>query len=489
MGFWIAALIAAAATALWVARPLAVSRREAAPRAAHDAQVFRDQLAEVARDVERGVLSADEARSARIEIGRRLLAADAEAGRSQALRPAPRWASAALAVAIVVAAPLAGLWLHDRIGAPDLPDQPAALRAEGLRPGQAAAEARLGEPPPAPPPEAAETLKLLAELEARVAGSGADRQGLYLLARAQSELGRWSDAWRSYRRLIDLSGGDAPSAAYAAMAEAMVLAAGGYVSPEAEAALNAALQRDPASPVGRFYIGAAFAQTGRPQSALDAWTGLLRDSPPDAPWREATVAQIDDVVARSGLPRPELPAGPQASAAEGRERMLGAIRNLDRRLTEGGGAPEDWAQLVRSYAAMGMADEAAGAGTRARAALGADPAALGAFEGALAAAEGADAPVADAPGPTPEDLAAAAALSPEDRAAMVQAMVGRLRDRLFAEGGPPEDWARLIRSLGVTGDAAGAAAAWEKAREAHAADPAALSLLAETAAAAGVPAP
>lgn len=494
MGFWIAALAAAALTALWVAKPLTVARRTAAPRAAHDAQVFRDQLAEVDRDLERGVLSADEARSARIEISRRLLAADAEAQATAAHRPAPRWASMLLAAAIVAAAPMGALWLHDRIGAPDLPDLPASARAEGFRPGQSVAEGRLGEAPPPPPADAAEALALLTELEKRVAGPNPDREGVFLLARSQSQLGRWADAWRSYAKLIELSGGDAPSPVYTAMAESMILAAGGYVSPEAEAALTAALQRDSANPVARFYMGEAFSQTGRPQSALETWAGLLRDSPADAPWRAQTIELIDRVVERTGLTRPEIPEAAPVSPEQQREQMLGAIRGLDERLTANGGGPMEWVQLVRSYSALDMAAEAADAEVRARAALAGRPEALAAFEAGMAATAGTprEAPAGGEPaarGPSAEDVAAAGAMSEADRSTMIRGMVGGLRDRLYADGGPAEQWAQLIRSLGVLGDREGAAEAAAKAREAHAADAAALSMIDETARQAGATAP
>ena len=57
----------------------------------------------------------------------------------------------------------------------------------------------------------------------------------------------------------------------------------------------------------------------------------------------------------------------------------------------------------------------------------------------------------DAPlrGPSAADIAAAAEMSAEDRMGMVRTMVAGLADRLATEGGPAEDWARLIRAYGV----------------------------------------
>ncbi len=53
-------------------------------------------------------------------------------------------------------------------------------------------------------------------------------------------------------------------------------------------------------------------------------------------------------------------------------------------------------------------------------------------------------PMPDRAGPSAEDIAAAEALPAEDRAAMIQSMVSGLAGRLAEQGGPPEDWARLI---------------------------------------------
>ena len=58
---------------------------------------------------------------------------------------------------------------------------------------------------------------------------------------------------------------------------------------------------------------------------------------------------------------------------------------------------------------------------------------------------------------------------------MIAGMVDGLAARLAAEGGPPEDWARLIRSLGVLGRRDEAAAILAEARATHAGDAAALA--------------
>ncbi|MEO1313676.1 MAG: c-type cytochrome biogenesis protein CcmI, partial [Pseudomonadota bacterium] len=86
-----------------------------------------------------------------------------------------------------------------------------------------------------------------------------------------------------------------------------------------------------------------------------------------------------------------------------------------------------------------------------------------------------------APGPSAEDMAAAEALSPEERRQMVQGMVAQLGERLASEGGPAEDWARLIRALGVLGERGRASAIWTEAAEVFADAPVDLSIIRQAA--------
>ncbi|HUV32186.1 MAG TPA: c-type cytochrome biogenesis protein CcmI [Devosiaceae bacterium] len=56
-------------------------------------------------------------------------------------------------------------------------------------------------------------------------------------------------------------------------------------------------------------------------------------------------------------------------------------------------------------------------------------------------------------GPSDAEIAAADAMSDEERQTMIAGMVASLAERLAAEGGSPEEWAQLIRARLVQGDA------------------------------------
>jgi len=131
--------------------PLYHARVAERERAAFDAEVYRDQLGEVESDRERGLIGEKEAEAARIEIARRLLAADAREreGQAKELRAPNR----AVILAVAIALPLLALGIYLVYGSPKLPDQPLAGRLEdngneqGLEVLVARVEARLREHP------------------------------------------------------------------------------------------------------------------------------------------------------------------------------------------------------------------------------------------------------------------------------------------------------------------------------------------------------
>ena len=110
---------------------------------------------------------------------------------------------------------------------------------------------------------------------------------------------------------------------------------------------------------------------------------------------------------------------------------------------------------------------------------------IGAIEGQIAdVAAAAGRPIPEVPGaagPTRDDVAAAADLSPAERMEMVRGMVDRLSDRLATEGGTAQEWARLISSLGVLGERGRANRIWTEAREVFADDPNGLQLIRQAA--------
>lgn len=320
-----------------------------------DLAVYKDQLAEIARDLARGTLAEGEATRLRAEIGKRILEADRARLAAAPSGPAGSGVMAMVAVlALALPGALAGYWW---LGAPGYPDMALASRLAALdagiaaRPLQEAELARLGQPR-----DAALDATLAAELAAVT-----DPEALRERFHDHFEVGELQASVRSMERLLAVLGDKADANDHANLALALVAEAGGYVSPEAEAALRETLKRDMGNELARYLVGEMFLQGGRYDQAFRFWRPIA-ESGSGAPWVPYIREQIEAVAGLAGenYTLPETAAGPSA-----------------------------------------------------------------------------------------EDVAAAGAMTPEDRQAMIEGMVAQLSDRLATDGGPVEDWNRLIRALVV----------------------------------------
>ncbi len=372
-------------------------------RASYDMQVYRDQLREIEADRALGRLSAAEADATRAEVARRLIAAaDAEAADGGS-GVAPARVSRGTAAAVLLVVSLGAGLLYDRLGAPFYPDQPLALRLAGgglnemNRPSQAEAEAEaLASAEAVMPAADPESLALIARLEEILAGRPDDLQGHRLLARSLASLGRLVEARSAQERVVELLGPQVQGGDLTDLAELMIFAAGGYVSPETGAVLAQALALDPAEPRARYYSGLGALQAGRPDIAYPLWARLLEEVPPGPPWREVIAAEIDEVARLAGVvrdgaraagptrsPSPaDVDAAAEMSEAERAAMIEGMVAGLAGRLAAEGGPPEDWAQLIRALVVLGRAEEAAMILTEARAAFAEDAAGLALIDAA-----------------------------------------------------------------------------------------------------------
>jgi cytochrome c-type biogenesis protein CcmH len=375
MAFWIITGGLAVAVALLLAIALRSGRGAGAiPPAAYDLQVYRDQLNEVERDLARGIVSEADATRVRTEVSRRILAADAAMqDTAQTETGGGPWLTAAVIAAGVVAASFA---LYLQLGAPgygDLALKDRVEMAEALRtdrPSQQTAEDSL--PAPQTPTDASpDYVALVEQLRTTVANRSDDLQGHILLAQNEANLGNFPAAARAQAQVLRIKGEAATVDDLTDYGDMLILAAGGYVSPEAEGVLRAALARDPQNPTARYYLGLMMAQTGRPDVAFRAWDQLLRAGPPDAPWITPILAQIEEMAIRAGVNYqiPEIGAGrgptqddiDAASALSPAERMemIGSmVSGLSDRLATQGGPVEDWAQLITALGVLGRYDQA-----------------------------------------------------------------------------------------------------------------------------------
>ncbi len=97
-------------------------------------------------------------------------------------------------------------------------------------------------------------LELLAKLREALDERPDDLAGYELLARNEAGLGNFVAARKAQARILELKGEDATPADYANHAYLQIAAAGGYVSPEAEAALSEVLAARSGQPAGAVTI-------------------------------------------------------------------------------------------------------------------------------------------------------------------------------------------------------------------------------------------
>lgn len=90
------------------------------------------------------------------------------------------------------------------------------------------------------------------------------------------------------------------------------------------------------------------------------------------------------------------------------------------------------------------------------------------------------------PGPDAAAVAAAGSMTAQQQQDMIRGMVTQLESRLAAQGGTPEEWARLITSLTRIGNEVHAREIWAEAQTRFAGRPEALATIAAAAASAGL---
>ena len=366
---WIAFALMTLAAVLCAVWPLIRPRREfglapTATRASTDTDFYCQQLAELAADVDRGLLAGSDADGVRAELGRRLLSASE---RSAAATPSEvRHRGAALLVASVVS--LTAIALYAKVGHPNEPDEPLSVRAAGRD----------------------DFASAMAKMEAHLDGNPDDGRGSELIAPIYLKTGRFDAAARALRNAIRVLG--PTSAREAALGQALVMEADGVVTGEARLVFDAALKGDPAMPQARFFEGLAALQDGDKAKARSIWAALVDEAPPEAPYTgilrqrlaaldgitlpEPAMAPQPGTAPKAGTasaigatslgsaptPMGAMPAGAAAVAALPPDQRQLAIRGmvdgLAARLAQNGQDPEGWLRLVRAYKVLGETDKA-----------------------------------------------------------------------------------------------------------------------------------
>jgi cytochrome c-type biogenesis protein CcmH len=349
MTLWFVFALMTAAAIFAVLWPLSRGRRPQSEGS--EAVVYRDQLAEIDRDVAAGLIGSSEAEAARVEISRRLLAA-ADGPRDPPIASNTRLRRSA-AIMALVGLPVVAVAFYLPLGSPGLSDFPLAERTRA--------------------PDAAQPLdNLVAQVEAHLEKNPSDGRGWNVLAPVLTRLGRYDEAVRAYRNSITYNGDS--SERRADLGEALAAAAGGVVTSEAKAEFERAVALNADEVKASYFLGLAAEQDGRGNEATSIWRGMLAKAPPDAPWRPLVQAALARVggVSVPALPDDAVAAAKDMNEADRGTMIRGMVERLATRLKQNGDDVEGWLRLVRAYMVMGDRDKAKGALTEARQAVAND---------------------------------------------------------------------------------------------------------------------
>ena len=345
-------------------------------------RVYRDQITEIEHDLARGTIDEGEAERLRLEVSRRILELDKSDRGRPVGGPAPK-AMRAIAFATILVAVAGGGLLYLSVGAPGYSDMPllerhaeaAEIRRTRARQAEMEAEFAAAFPEPEDFPGRDELEPMVAQLREALASRPLDVTGFSLLAQNEARLGNYRAAIEAQVRVIELKGDAAGVEDYAYLLDLMVIATGGFVSPEAESIIEQILQRDTTNNIALYYSGRMYAQTGRPDMTFRVWRRLHDLSPGDAPWMPEIRAALPELARISGEPRYQLPPRPAPAGARGpddidleaaqqmppeeRAQMIEEmVGGLSARLANDGGTAEEWAQLIRALTVLERDEQA-----------------------------------------------------------------------------------------------------------------------------------
>ncbi len=249
--------------------------------------IFRDQLRELERNRDEGLLAGADFEQAKAELQHRLLEETAmPAGETVATARRDGWHGALLLAVLV---PLAAALIYSQIGNP-----------QGLQPPQAQAHQ-----------QAQELDALLAKLVERLKANPGDLKGWVILARSYKALGRFEESVAAFEKAQALVDTDAEL--LASYADMLIQANGGTFTNRAEAVLGKALKLDPDQAQALFMAGIAANERRDFAAAVAHWERLLPQLEPgseDALVIEEALAKARAEAGRQGdkVPAKKLPA-------------------------------------------------------------------------------------------------------------------------------------------------------------------------------------
>ncbi|MBL4693476.1 MAG: c-type cytochrome biogenesis protein CcmI, partial [Magnetovibrio sp.] len=390
------------------------NRKDTSPdRADYDLTVYKDQLTEIDKDLDRGVLSDDQATSARTEIERRMLAVANETTEGVKNTSAPLW----LILVVVVTVPVGAFALYFDMGQPQLKDMPFASRE---KPAGGNAQARR-----------TQISQTITALKIKIKKNPDDPNLWARLGQFSQMIGDMGGSVQAYEQLVPLTKRNPD--ALMVLGEALFMQASEVVTPAAVVLFKEAKSKSPKNPMSYYYLALERQMSGDAQAAMTEYADLLRISPSNGQWVPTIQARMKALADKMGMDVPDAqmlaatpqaaPTGPtqeQIQAAQGMsgEDQQAMIQTMVKRLADKMKAnPNDlegWRRLVKAYKVLGEQGKMADAMMqveRLERSTGSSSLAPGVSPGVSPGA---------APGPTRQQIEDAQSMSATDQQAMIR---------------------------------------------------------------------
>ncbi len=293
--FWILSALMMTMALLFILPTLFSHRqRTAGQQADLSTAVIKQQLTELAADLETGKLDNETYRAARTDLERELLAAQQIATGGQRTRGG-QWAALLLAVFV----PAAALTLYHSLGTPEGPADATATEAGA----EGAAPDAKGHPIAA----------MVEKLAKRLEQQPDDLEGWTMLGRSYALMNRFSDAESAYAKAVALDGGNGDL--LADYADVMITASGGQFSDKVGDLLQKALSLEPENVKAQWLMGHWQFQHGKYQEALDLWQKTAARVPPGGSDAEVINQQIRMAQEKLGI-EPTTPVAAASAPAD-----------------------------------------------------------------------------------------------------------------------------------------------------------------------------
>jgi cytochrome c-type biogenesis protein CcmH len=297
--FWAIAAAFTVAGLLFLLPPL-LRRRTTAPdlRVAANALIYREQLEELAAELQRGALSKEEFERASREVEHRIVA---EYGKPASPQPAGWQPNTAAALALGLLLPLAVVAGYLQLGSP------GAISGAA---GGAASEAAHAVSPDQMAP-------LVKRLEERMQQTPDDAEGWMLLGRSLNVMQQYERAAEAYARAVKLAPADA--GLLADYADTLAMARGRSLEGEPFALIKRALEIDPEHVKALALAGTAEFERRDYAAAIAYWERILKVVPPDSEFARSVEGSIAEArtLGASALAQKE------ARPVQGKQAMAG----------------------------------------------------------------------------------------------------------------------------------------------------------------------